>query len=144
MTNSDNQNKIRSLVLFDCGGKLLATLFASRRAAFTVARLDDQMGMIAVRVMTTDQFDPSKDYLVRQVSKNGGVFDELVFGSKPMWMKGGTLLAERHILDSGENANRIISKFPAQNWKDSETARLNGLPNSRKLDDELNDGCNGK
>lgn len=139
---------MRSIVLFDCGGKLLATLFGSRREAFTCTRLDDQMGMIAVRVTTTDQFDPNKDYLVRQVTKNGGTFDELEFGTAPKWMKGGTLLAGRCILDSGENAHRLIGKFPANNWQDSETRRHNGLPesqpNSRRRDDELNDNCNGK
>ncbi|MBX9573899.1 MAG: hypothetical protein K2X77_33700 [Candidatus Obscuribacterales bacterium] len=142
------KSQIETVVLFNCGGKLLATLFASRREAFTCTRMDDQLGMIAVRVMTTDKFDESKDYLVRQVTKNGGTFDELVFGTKPKWMKGGTLLAERHILDSGENAHRLIGKFPAQNWTDSETRRHNGLPNtqpnSRRVDDELNDNCNGK
>lgn len=140
---------MRSIVLFDCGGKLLATLFGSRREAFTCTRLDDQMGMIAVRVMTTDKFDSSKDYLVRQVTKNGATYDELVFGTAPKWMKGGTLLAGRCIIDSGEDAHRLVGKFPAQNWKDSESARLNGLPNksdpiSRRRDDELNDNCNGK
>lgn len=140
---------MRTIVLFDCGGKLLATLFGSSRDAFKLERVNDQLGMIAVNVTTTDKFDANKDYLVRQVTKNGGTSNELIFGTLPTWIKGGTLLAQHLILDSGEKTHRLVGKFPANNWQDSETRRHNGLPNDnlphrRRLDDELNDGCNGK
>lgn len=134
---------VRSIVLFDCGGKLVASLFASRRSAFKLVRVDDQMGMIAVTVSCTEEFDPSQDYLLRQVSKNGKLENQVVFGALPKWA-GGELLSSRCLLASGDESKRLLDTYPANNWVDAETRRHNGVANCRKLDDELNDGCFGK
>lgn len=122
-----------TIVLWDCNGKLEATLFCSRRDAFKIEPVKDQMGMIAVKVTTTESFDEASDYLLRQVSKNGGREDKLVFGTMPRWA-GGTLLAGRSILASGSETTRLLAKFPARTQADRETRRHNSVSNG--------DGCN--
>lgn len=134
---------VSTIVLFDCGGKIEAALFGSRREAFKLERVGDQMGMIAVKVTTTPAFDANSDYLIRQVSKNNGISNQLIFGdSSPKWA-GGELLAPRLLLDTAVGTSALLDAFPAQNWKDSEIRRQNGISN-RRADDNENDNCNGK
>lgn len=117
---------VRTIVLWDCNGKLEATLFSSRRAAFKLESVNDQMGMIAVKVTTADEFDEKRDYLIRQVTKNGHIENQLIFGSLPRWA-GGTLLSPRCLLASGAETTRLIKKYPASGYADSETRRANGI-----------------
>ncbi len=124
-----------TLVLWDCNGKLQATLFGSRREAFKLERVSDQMGMIAVKVCINAEFDPKRDYLVRQVNKNGRIEDQLVFGTLPLWA-GGQLRAGRCLLDSGSETARLLSTYPAQTMRDRETRHHNGI--------DCDDNCNGK
>lgn len=116
----------KTIVLWDCNGKLEASLFASRRTAFTLESIKDQLGMIAVKASVTGDFDPSSDYLIRQVSKNGRIETQLVFGTLPAWA-GGTLKSPRCLLASGAETTRLIKKFPPEGYADSETRRLNGI-----------------
>lgn len=116
----------KTLVLWSNNGKLEATIFGSRRSAFTAERVQDQLGMIAVKVTTTADFDPQQDYLLRQVSKNGGTENELVFGVLPKWA-GGQQPATRCIIDSGMDTTRLLNAHPATTYGDRETRRLNGI-----------------
>lgn len=150
-----------NIVLFDCGGKLTATVYGSKASAFQLTRIDDQLGQIAVKVTCTTEFDANRDYLVRQVNKNGSISTELVFGTMPKWA-GGTLNATRVMLDSGEKTTRLLEKFPPRNVADKETLRRNGIDSQPKIsdskisdskitgrkitrreDDQLNDNCSG-
>ncbi|MBX9721685.1 MAG: hypothetical protein K2X81_09845 [Candidatus Obscuribacterales bacterium] len=115
-----------SIVIWDADGKLEATIFCSKRAAFTCAAVPDQMGMRAVKVSTTDEFDFASDYLIRQVSKGGKVETKLVFGTQPSWA-GGKVQAERHILASGSDTSRILAANPPRTHSAKETCRHNGL-----------------
>lgn len=126
----------QTVVLFDAGGKLKASLFASRREAFRLERLDDQMGMIAVKVIPSESFDEESDYLLRQVEKGTRIENQLVFGASPLWA-GGKLFAGRCLLDSGDEAARLLSKFKSKGWSDSQLRRANGIND----DDE---SCQGK
>jgi len=128
-----------TVILWDCNGKLEATLFASNRNAFNVTPVNDQMGMIAVKVSTTVNFDAERDYLIRVVSKNGQLENQLVFGTMPKWA-GGTLLAARCLIADGKNTSRLLAKFPAKTYSDSETRRHNGV----RQDDDENENCSGK
>ncbi len=116
----------QTIILWSNNGKLVATLFASRRDAFNIERVDDQMGMIAVKVTTTANFNPEQDYLVRQVEKNGSSEKQLVFGTLPKWA-GGTLLAGRSIVADGSDVTALLQRHPATTVNDRETCRLNGL-----------------
>jgi hypothetical protein len=115
-----------NIILWDCKGKLEAAIFASRREAFKLERINDQMGMIAVKVSTTESFDEGSDYLIRQVNKNGRVESQLVFGTKPAWA-GGTLVAPRCLLANGADTTRLLNQYPAKTYEDSETRRHNGI-----------------
>lgn len=117
---------VRTIILWDSNGKLEAALFGSSRQAFKLERINDQMGMIAVKVTTTEKFSKSGDYLIRQVSKNGQVENQLVFGTMPRWA-GGTLMSPRCLLENGADTTRLLNKYPAQNFHDSETRRHNGI-----------------
>ena len=131
-----------TVILWDCNGKIQASLFCSRPEAFKVEKVDDQMGMIAVKVSTTELFDESRDYLLRQVSKNGSVENQSVFGKTPRWA-GGMLQAGRFMLATGAEASRLLEKFPARNFADHETRRHNGIEcgGCNRCDDEK---CSGK
>lgn len=118
--------RTQSIVIWDANGKLEATVFCSNPAAFTCSAVPDQMGMRAVKVSTTDDFDFAKDYLIRQVSKNGKVETQHIFGTRPTWA-GGTLQAERHILASGADTSRILAANPPKTHSAQETCRHNGL-----------------
>lgn len=81
---------MNTVVIWDRGGKVKATLFASRREAFKVVPVADQTSMLAVHVTTTEQFHPARDYVVRVVTKGTRpVENELVVGTLPKWA-GGT------------------------------------------------------
>lgn len=154
-TKTTNKERVtmgisKTIVLWSNNGKLEATVFASRRDAFTVEKVDDQMGMIAVKVTTAADFDPERDYLLRQVKKNGGTNNELVFGSMPKWA-GGELLAPRCIVADGSETTRLLAKFPATTQQDRETRRLNGITvdnagecNCGKKCCDCGDDCCGK
>jgi len=116
----------QTIILWSNNGKLVSTLFASRRDAFNIERVDDQMGMIAVKVSTTASFNSERDYLVREVTKNGGSEKQLVFGTLPKWA-GGTLLAQRTIVADGSDVTALLQRHPAVNFVDKEARRLNGL-----------------
>lgn len=127
---------VRTIILWDCDGKIEATLFASNHHAFELETVNDQMGMIAVKVTTSESFDEQRHYLVRQLTKNGSTENQLIFGTMPGWA-GGELLAPRCILASGADCTLLLKKFPAQSISDKETRRLNGVSNdSRKNHDE--------
>lgn len=143
-------NNCQTIVLWSNNGKLQATLFASRRNAFNVERVEDQMGVVAVKVTTTASFDPTRDYLVREVSKNGGLDKQLVFGTMPKWA-GGTLLASRCIVADGSEVSALLARHPATTHKDKETRRLNGITSGstacncgKKCCDCNDDECTGK
>lgn len=115
-----------TIVLWDCNGKIEATLFASRREAFKLEPIMDQIGMIAVKVSSTESFDEANDYLLRQVSKNGRIENQPVFGATPKWA-GGTLLAGRCVIADGGKTTRLLRKYPPSTYADCETLRLNGI-----------------
>lgn len=79
---------MQSVVLWDAGGKVKATLFGSRHEAFTGRSTGDQASMLVMRVQTTEEFDPNTDYLVRVVTKGNRTENELVFGVMPKWAGG--------------------------------------------------------
>lgn len=118
--------KSKTIVLWDCNGKLEATLFASRRKAFSFESVKDQLGMIAVKASCTEQFDSSADYLIRQVLKNGRIETQLVFGTLPSWA-GGTLRSPRCLIASGSETTRLLKKYPPAGYADSQTRRINGI-----------------
>jgi hypothetical protein len=126
-----------TVILWDCNGKIEATLFASSRKAFDLTRVNDQMGMIAVKVTTTVNFDAERDYVLRVVNKNGQLENQLVFGTLPSWA-GGSLVAPRCLIADGKDTTRLLAKFPAQSYHDAEVRRHNGI----RLDDDEN--CEGK
>lgn len=118
-----------TVILWDCNGKLEATLFCSRRQSFNLEPVKDQMGMIAVKVSTTISFDAERDYLVRQVKKNGRIDNQLVFGRQPRWT-GGTLLTGRCLLACGADTTRLLSSSPEGGYEDREIRRHNGVNKS--------------
>lgn len=79
---------MQSVVLWDAGGKVKAMLFGSRHEAFTGRSTGDQTSMLVMQVHTTEEFDPSTDYLVRVVTKGNRTENELVFGIMPKWAGG--------------------------------------------------------
>lgn len=94
------------VVLWAAGGKVKAILFASRRSAFSVEPVTDQVDQLAVVVTETEQFDPATDYLVREVSKGNRVETELVAGTLPKWA-GGSVEGGRVILADSSKADVI-------------------------------------
>ncbi len=84
---------MHSVLLWSNGGKVKATLFASRRCAFSVTP-SDQTDQLVVHVTERASFNPDLDYLLRVVTKGNRVENQLLAGTAPKWA-GGTICAGR-------------------------------------------------
>ena len=91
-------------VIWDLGGKLRATVFASRREAFTMSSPGDQTSQLVVLFGTSDQFDPARDYLVRVVTKGSLVENQLLVGTLPSWAGGDLSGVGRVMIATPERA----------------------------------------
>lgn len=114
---------MKTAILFDCGGKLTAQLFASRANAATIKPVADETERLVVTITLADDFDPARDYVVRQVNK-GSIENQLVAGTMPVWA-GGELKAER-VWIAGQTLTDAIAA--PQGWQEIADFARRGWP----------------